>query len=65
MAITTTIPPNRLEVYRGDDKKYHWRLISKAEIRAHSTQSYVSKQGCLIALKRAKSLMQDVDLIEV
>ncbi len=65
MTKTVTLPANRLEIYQGDDRKYRWRLISKAETRAHSTQSYVSKQGCLIALKRAKSLMQDVEFIEV
>ena len=53
------------EIYRDDNKKYNWRLVSKAEIRAHSTQSYVSKQGCLIALERARSYMQAADLIEV
>ena len=62
---TTKLPPTRLEVYRDENKKYRWRLISKADIRAQSSQSYVSKQGCLIALNRAKDMMQDADLIEL
>ena len=59
------LPPVRVEIYRDDNKKYNWRLISKSEVREHSTQSYVSKQGCLIALERARSYMQAADLIEV
>lgn len=57
-------PPTRLEVYRDDQKRWHWRLVSKAEVRANSPQSYVSKQGCLIALKRVISLFQDAKIIE-
>lgn len=62
---TATLPPTRLEVYRDENKKFRWRLISKAEIRMQSPQSYVSKQGCLIALERAKAMMQDADLVEI
>lgn len=57
--------PIRVEVYRDENKKFRWRLISKAEIRMQSPQSYVSKQGCLIAMERAKVMMQDAELIEV
>lgn len=60
-----SLPPTRLEIYRDDTKKFRWRLISKAEIRIQSPTSYVSKQGCLIALERAKAMMRDADLIEV
>lgn len=65
MTTNKALPPTRLEVYRDGNKKYRWRLISKADVRAESAQSYVSKQGCLIALNRAKSMMQDADLIEI
>lgn len=53
----------RVEVYSDSAGKWHWRLISKANIRAQSPQGYVSKQGCLIALKRVQSLMQDTNTI--
>lgn len=62
---TTQRPLTRLEVYRDENKKFRWRLISKAEVRAESSQSYVSKQGCLIAVNRVKSLIQDADLVEL
>ena len=62
---TDRLPAVRVEIYRDDNKKYNWRLISKAKIHAQSTQSYVSKQGCLIALERARLQMQAADLIEV
>lgn len=65
MDITTTLPATRLEVYRDEANKWRWRLISKADVRATSSQSYVSKQGCLIALKRVRDMMQDADLIEI
>jgi len=64
MAVETCIPPTRVEIYRGEDKKWHWRLISKAIIRAESPQGYVSKQGCLIALDRVSSLMQGAQIVE-
>lgn len=59
------LPPTRLEVYKDENKKWRWRLISKAQVRTESSQGYVSKQGCLNALKVVKSLIQDADLIEV
>ncbi len=65
MSNQTSLPPIRLEVYLDDNGKYNWRLISKAEIRAQSSQGYVSKQGCLIAVKRAVAQMQEAALIEV
>lgn len=63
--ITTTLPATRLEVYRDEAKKWRWRLISKADVRATSSQSYVSKQGCIIALGRVRDMMQDADLVEI
>lgn len=65
MTTTKSLPPTRLEVYKDDNKKYRWRLISKANIRAVSSQSYVSKQGCLIALNRVKSIMPDAVITEL
>lgn len=65
MTTTTKLPPTRVELYRDENKKYRWRLISKADVRAESSQSYVSKQGCLIALNRARAMMQEADLIEL
>lgn len=65
MDTTTMLPPTRVEVYLGQDKKWRWRLISKAQIRTESPQGYVSKQGCLIALNRVRSIMQDADLVEL
>ena len=65
MDITTTLPATRLEVYRDEANKWRWRLISKADVRATSSQSYVSKQGCLIALGRVRDMMQDADLVEI
>ena len=59
------LPPTRLEVYRDDNKKWRWRLISKAQVRTESPQGYVSKQGCLNALKVVKALIQDADLVDV
>jgi len=59
------LPTIRLEVYRDDMKKWRWRLISKADIRAVSSQGYVSKQGCLDALKRVKSMMQEAALFDL
>lgn len=58
------LPTIRLEIYRDDIKKWHWRLISKAGIRAVSSQGYVSKQGCLDALKRVRSMMQEATLFD-
>jgi len=58
------LPTIRLEVYRDDMKKWRWRLISKADIRAVSSQGYVSKQGCLDALKRVRSMMQEAALFD-
>jgi len=65
MDTTTQLPSTRLEIYRDENKKWRWRLISKATIRAVSSQGYVSKQGCQEALGRIKSLMQDADTIEI
>ena len=62
---TAILPPTRLEVYKDENKKWRWRLISKAQVRTESPQGYVSKQGCLNALKVVKSLIQEADLIEI
>jgi len=62
---TEMLPPKRFEVYKDGDSKWRWRLISKAQIRTESSQGYVSKQGCLNALKVVKALMQDADLVEL
>lgn len=59
------LPPTRLELYRDESKKWRWRLISKADVRAQSPQGYVSKQGCLTALNRVRSLMQEADLVDL
>jgi len=64
MIETTNIPPTRVEIYKDDSKKWRWRLISKAEIRTESPQGYVSKQGCLIALNRVRSIMSEAALVE-
>jgi len=61
----TKLPATRLEVYRDEAKKWRWRLISKAQVRTESPQGYVSKQGCLNALKVVKILIQDADQIEL
>jgi len=63
--INTILPPTRLEVYRDDNKKWRWRLISKAQVRTESPQGYVSKQGCLIALKSVQSMMDEAALVEL
>lgn len=60
-----SLPSTRLELYRDENNKWRWRLISKADVRAISSQGYVSKQGCLIALSRVRSIMQDAELIEL
>ena len=59
------LPPTRFEIYRCDSKKWHWRLISKADVRAKSPLGYVSKQGCLNALNRVKLLMEEAELFEL
>jgi len=63
--VNTILPPTRLEVYRDDNKKWRWRLISKAQVRTESPQGYVSKQGCLNALRVVKSLLEDADTFEL
>lgn len=62
---TATMPPKRFEVYKDENNKWRWRLISKAQIRTESPQGYVSKQGCLNAIKVVKSLMEDAELVEL
>lgn len=62
---TVMLPPKRFEVYKDDNNKWRWRLISKAQVRTESPQGYVSKQGCLNALEAVKNLMQDADLVEL
>jgi len=64
MTDITNLPPTRIEVFKDDSKKWRWRLISKAEVRTESPQGYVSKQGCLIALKRVRSIMTEAELVE-
>ena len=64
MTDMTNIPATRVEIYKDKSKKWRWRLISKAEIRTESPQGYVSKQGCLIALNRVRSIMSEAALIE-
>lgn len=64
MTDMTNIPATRVEIYKDESKKWRWRLISKAEIRTESPQGYVSKQGCLIALNRVRSIMSEAALIE-
>ena len=64
MTDMTNIPATRIEIYKDESKKWHWRLISKAEIRTESPQGYVSKQGCLIALNRVRSIMSEATLVE-
>lgn len=59
------LPHKRFEVYKDEDNKWRWRLISKAQIRTESPQGYVSKQGCLNSLKVVKNLMQDAELVEL
>lgn len=65
MKIEKALPSTRIEVYKDEDKKWRWRAISKSEIRASSPQGYVSKQGCLIALKRLRNLMAEAEQLEV
>lgn len=64
MTDTTNMPATRVEIYKDESKKWRWRLISKAEIRTESPQGYVSKQGCLIALNRVRSIMSEAALVE-
>ena len=64
MTDITNLPPTRIEVFKDESKKWRWRLISKAEVRTESPQGYVSKQGCLIALKRVRSIMTEAELVE-
>jgi len=64
MTDMTNIPATRIEIYKDESKKWRWRLISKAEIRTESPQGYVSKQGCLIALNRVRSIMSEATLVE-
>jgi len=59
------IPATRLEIYKDENCKWRWRLISKAQVRTESPQGYVSKQGCLNALNSVKALIQDADQIEL
>ena len=58
------LPPTRVEIYKDEAKKWRWRLISKAEVRTESPQGYVSKQGCLIAFDRVRSIISDATLVE-
>jgi uncharacterized protein YegP (UPF0339 family) len=62
---TVMLPPKRFEVYKDENDKWRWRLISKAQIRTESPQGYVSKQGCLNALKVVKNLMREAVLVEL
>lgn len=64
MTDNLTLPPTRIEIFKDESKKWRWRLISKAEIRTESPQGYVSKQGCLIALDRVKSIITEAALVE-
>ena len=59
------LPSTRVEVYKDDNEKWRWRLISKANLRVESPQGYVSKQGCLNALKVVKSLLQQADTFDL
>jgi len=58
-----SLPNKRLEIYLDDKSKWRWRLISKAQIRAEASQGYVSKQGCLNAVKQIRNIMQDADIV--
>lgn len=64
MTEKSNLPPTRIEVFKDESKKWRWRLISKAEVRTESPQGYVSKQGCLIALNRVRSIITDATLVE-
>ena len=64
MIESSNLPPTRIEIYKDESKKWRWRLISKAEVRTESSQGYVSKQGCLIALNRVRSIISDAALVE-
>lgn len=64
MIESSNLPATRIEVFKDESKKWRWRLISKAEIRTESPQGYVSKQGCLIALNRVRSIITEATLVE-
>jgi len=64
MIESSNLPATRIEVFKDESKKWRWRLISKAEVRTESPQGYVSKQGCLIALNRVRSIITEATLVE-
>jgi uncharacterized protein YegP (UPF0339 family) len=50
----------RVEVYRGKDKKWYWRMrAGNGKIVADGSQGYASKAG---GEKAAKKLMEDIQL---
>ena len=59
------LPSTRIELFLDNQKKWRWRLISKATIRIESSQNYVSKQGCQIALSSIKSMIAEAETIEI
>ena len=65
MISTLKKPATRVEVYKSEDRKWRWRLISKAQIRTESPQGYVSKQGCIHGFNKARNLMQEAQLVEL
>ena len=65
MKIIKSVPNIRVEVYKDKSDKWRWRLISKANIMADSSQGYVTKQGCLIALERVRAILHEAPKIEV
>ena len=65
MTTTAHLPPTRLEVYKDNSNKWRWRLISKAQVRTESPQGYVSKQGCINALKTVRYHIHEAELVEM
>lgn len=55
----------KIEIYEDELRRWRWRFISRKHSLAESSQGYVSKQGCLDALKRARSILSSAEIIDI